>query len=164
MQVTMDDNIVVNVFGPHDGVYFAMTVVYKDISVDAVDAYMAQTFNAMIQFGVATGGEKMINLVHMLATENSHFTFVERYDYRTNKPSKEEVLHLCRSVLDNIPVDESPINFLVDYDTAKPIQYYGRASAVKTDPKRLSDSIKSVFTDFPNCSIGYIMTKKSNPK
>jgi len=160
----MDVNdIAVNIHGPHDGVYFAMAVFYRDTSRDDIDAYMAQVFNAMIQFGIVTKGEKMIALSHMIPTLNPHFTVIERFNYRTNKPNIEEVLQLSFGVLENVPVDNQPIAFLVDYDQTKPIQYYGRIVRAKADFKQLISSIKSVFVEFTNCDIGYIMTKKANP-
>jgi len=159
----MDEDVIVNVFGPYENVYFSMAVIYKDIKLEEVDSYMAQVFNAMIQFGIVTKDEKLISLVHLISTLNSHFTFVERFEHRTGKPTKEEILQLSTGVLDNHSSDLTPINFRVNYDVAKPIQYYGRLSNVKTDPKRISDSIEHVLEEFPESNIGYIMTKKANP-
>ena len=158
-----NDNIVVNVFGPYESVYFAMGVVYRELSKDDISSYMAQVFNAMIQFGIVTKDERIITLVHIIPTLNSHFTFVERANHETGRPTKEEILQLSTGVLDNHPADLTAISFLVDYDVAKPIKYYGRLSNVKTDPKRISDSIETVLEQFPECDIGYIITKKTNP-
>jgi hypothetical protein len=158
------EDIVISVFGPYDDRYFAMAVVYKDIGTEEIDAYMAQILNAMIQFEIVKGAEKLIILSHIIPTMNSHFTFIERFDHRTNKPTREEIVKLSTDVLDNIPVDQSPISFILDYDQAKPIQYYGRAVSVKTTIKALSDSIKSMFVGFPNFTVGYAMTQKINPK
>lgn len=160
----MDQNIVVNVYGPHEGVYFSLAVAYRNVSTQAIDSYMAQVFNAMIQFKFVTGKEKMVSLTNMLTTQNAHFTMIERFDHRTREPSKDQILEMVNSVLGHIPFDHSPLTYLVDYDPAKPIQCYERQIALKSHPRLLNVSTKTIFTDFPQCEIGYVLTQKTNPQ
>lgn len=157
------DDCNVFVFKPYENIYVATATIFKDISVDEIDYYLGQVFQAMIQNNMVNSKDaELVSFILLTKSKNAHLSVVKRFDDKFTV-NKNNILDTIKTVLAN---DDDPTQhvFRVKYGPDMPIYCYGKQPMITKDMKnRYIQLVPVLFSTFPKCEIDYAVTMKQNP-